>query len=84
MEGKSRRGFAAISPEKQRLIASKGGKAAQAKGTAHTFSIEEARAAGKKGGVKASQDRAHMAEIGRIGGLKTARKQNKTPKEKEK
>jgi len=44
------RGFAKMSKEKQQLIASKGGKAAHAKGTAHTFSSEEARAAGRKGG----------------------------------
>ena len=37
-------------PEKQRAIASKGGKAAHAKGTAHTFTREEAIRAGRKGG----------------------------------
>jgi general stress protein YciG len=36
--------------EKQRTIASKGGRAAHAKGTAHEWSSEEARAAGRKGG----------------------------------
>lgn len=36
--------------EKQRLIASKGGRAAHAKGTAHEWSPDEARAAGRKGG----------------------------------
>ncbi len=45
-----RRGFAAMSPEKRAEIASKGGKAAHAKGTAHQFTTEEARAAGFKGG----------------------------------
>lgn len=44
------RGFASMDPEKQREIASKGGKAAHAKGTAHEFSSEEAREAGRKGG----------------------------------
>lgn len=44
------RGFAGMDPAKQREIASKGGKAAHAKGTAHEFTSEEARAAGKKGG----------------------------------
>lgn len=44
------RGFASMDPEKQREIASKGGKAAHAKGTAHEFSSEEARKAGRKGG----------------------------------
>ncbi len=45
------RGFAAMDPEKVRAIASKGGKAAHVAGTAHQFSSEEARDAGKKGGV---------------------------------
>jgi len=36
--------------EKQRTIASKGGRAAHAKGTAHEWSSDEARAAGRKGG----------------------------------
>ena len=46
----SRRGFASMSAEKQREIASKGGKAAHDKGTAHEFTSEEAREAGRKGG----------------------------------
>ena len=48
---KERRGFASMSPEKQREIASKGGKAAHQKGTAHEWTSEEAREAGRKGGV---------------------------------
>jgi len=47
---KARRGFASMSPEKQREIASKGGRAAHAKGTAHEWSAQEAREAGRKGG----------------------------------
>lgn len=47
---KSRRGFAAMSPERQREIASQGGRAAHQQGVAHEWSAEEARAAGKKGG----------------------------------
>jgi uncharacterized protein len=75
---KSRRGFAAMSPEVQRAIASKGGKAAHLPGgKGHTFSSEEARAAGKKGGTALSRDRAYMAEIGRKGGLARGRKINK-------
>jgi len=50
MANTSKRGFASMDGEKQRLIASKGGKAAHAKGTAHEWSSEEARAAGRKGG----------------------------------
>lgn len=54
---KARRGFAAMSPEKQKEIASLGGKAAHAKGTAHEFSPEEARDAGRKGGQAAQRAR---------------------------
>jgi general stress protein YciG len=46
----SKRGFASMDEQKQREIASKGGKAAHAKGTAHEFDSEEAREAGRKGG----------------------------------
>src|SRR5262249_16348714 len=55
MAGKSHRGFGAMEKEKQRQIASKGGKAAHQKGTAHEFTPEEARAAGRKGGQAAHQ-----------------------------
>jgi general stress protein YciG len=48
---KSVRGFAAMDPQRQREIAREGGRAAHAKGTAHEFTSEEARAAGKKGGA---------------------------------
>lgn len=40
-----------MSPEKQRDIASKGGRAAHQKGTAHEWSSDEAREAGRKGGM---------------------------------
>src|SRR5215213_11851917 len=66
--GKSNRGFASMSPERQREIASKGGRAAHEKGTAHEWTADEARAAGRKGGETVSRDRAHMAAIGREGG----------------
>jgi general stress protein YciG len=46
-----RRGFAAMARDKVREIASKGGKAAHVAGTAHQFTTEEARAAGRKGGA---------------------------------
>ena len=49
-ERKERRGFASMTPEKQREIASKGGRAAHQKGTAHEWTSEEARSAGRKGG----------------------------------
>lgn len=69
---KSHRGFAAMDRALQRQIASKGGRAAHEKGTAHEFTPEEARIAGRKGGEAVSRDRAHMAEIGRGGGLARA------------
>lgn len=47
---KSDRGFASMDPAKQRAIASKGGKAAHAKGHAHEWNTETASIAGKKGG----------------------------------
>ena len=49
-ERKERRGFASMSPDKQREIASKGGRAAHEKGTAHEWTADEARSAGRKGG----------------------------------
>ena len=64
----STRGFASMDPERQRQIAREGGKAAHVKGTAHEFTSEEARNAGRKGGETVSRDREHMAEIGRKGG----------------
>ncbi|MGI8588357.1 MAG: KGG domain-containing protein [Chloroflexia bacterium] len=66
--GNGNRGFAAMDDEKQREIASRGGRAAHERGTAHEFSSEEAREAGRRGGKTVSQDREHMAEIGRKGG----------------
>ena len=47
----SRRGFASMDPERQRQIASRGGKAAHASGNAHQFNAAEAREAGRKGGL---------------------------------
>lgn len=70
------RGFAAMDADKQRQIASKGGKIAHQRGNAHEFTPEEAREAGRKGGVAVSRDRKHMAEIGRLGG--EARSQART------
>ena len=72
----SRRGFAAMSPEQRRKIASMGGRASQAKGTRHKFTSEEARAAGAKGGKLAhALGRAHefTAEEARAAGKKAAR-----------
>jgi hypothetical protein len=49
-QSKSRRGFAAMDAERQREIASQGGRAAHQQGVAHEWNKEEAREAGKKGG----------------------------------
>ena len=47
----SRRGFASMDPAEQRRIASEGGKASHASGQGHKWTSEEARAAGRKGGL---------------------------------
>ena len=70
--GTHNRGFASMDRERQREIARKGGKAAHEKGTAHEFTADEARAAGRKGGERVSSDRAHMSRIGRLGGKSSA------------
>ncbi len=54
-KGSSNRGFASMDPERQREIASEGGRAAHEKGTAHEFTSEEAREAGRQGGQARSQ-----------------------------
>lgn len=56
-DGKSRRGFASMDESKRRQIASKGGKAAHAKGTAHEFTSDEARRAGREGGRARARNR---------------------------
>jgi general stress protein YciG len=56
-QGSSNRGFASMDPEKQRQIASKGGKAAHQKGSAHEFNSQEARQAGRKGGQSSHSGR---------------------------
>jgi uncharacterized protein len=48
--GTGNRGFASMDENRQREIASQGGKAAHAKGTAHEFTHDEAVEAGRKGG----------------------------------
>lgn len=63
-ERKERRGFASMSPEKQREIASKGGRAAHQKGTAHEWTSDEARNAGRKGGQISRGGRGRLAEPG--------------------
>lgn len=55
------RGFASMDKEKQRKIASMGGKAAHQKGTAREWTSEEAREAGRKGGLR-TQSRKKLIE----------------------
>jgi hypothetical protein len=69
-----KRGFASLTAEKRREIAQQGGKAAQARGAAHKFTIEEAREAGRKGGRSISSDRLYMSVIGRKGGLRSGKR----------
>ena len=63
---KADRGFASMDRTLQREIASKGGKMAHVKGTAHEWSSEEAREAGKKGGLAAKHRRQNQ-EVDPIG-----------------
>ncbi len=58
---KSGRGFAGMDPQRQRQIASEGGRAAHAQGTAHEFTPEEAREAGRKGGEASRAARARRS-----------------------
>jgi hypothetical protein len=60
---KLRRGFASMSAEKQREIASKGGRAAHVKGTAHEWTPDEARQAGRKGGMISRGGRGRLPEV---------------------
>ena len=59
---KEDRGFASMDRAKQREIASKGGKAAHQKGTAHEWTSEEARDAGRKGGIASHKRRREMQQ----------------------
>lgn len=64
---KQRKGFAGMSAEKQREIAAKGGRAAHQKGTAHEWSSDEAREAGRKGGMASRGGRGKLpVAVGRV------------------
>lgn len=65
---KKPRGFAAMTPEKRRQIASMGGKAVHEYGNAYEWDSALAAEAGRRGGAAVSQDREHMSKIGRRGG----------------
>lgn len=66
----SNKGFAALSPEKRKELASRGGKAVHKQGVGHEFTKEEAKAAGRKGGSKTKQlyGPDHYARMGKKGG----------------
>ena len=78
----SNRGFAAMDPEKQKRIASEGGRAAHRQGVAHEWSRDEARQAGRKGGQIVSQNREHMSEIGRKGGQSSGQRRQRSSDER--
>ena len=59
---KEDRGFASMDRVKQKEIASKGGKAAHQKGTAHEWTSEEAREAGRKGGMASHRRRRELGD----------------------
>ncbi len=65
----SKRGFAAMDPERRRRCASLGGSVAHERGTGHEFSSDEARQAGSKGGKVVGEDRRYMSAIGKKGAL---------------
>lgn len=70
---KGKCGFAAMDPDKQREIASKGGRSAQAEGgNGHRFNHEQATETGRKGGLKILRERGpeYFREMGRKGGRK--------------
>ena len=70
--GTSNRGFASMDPERQRQIASEGGKAAHEKGTAHEFTSEEARRAGSMshGNRQAAQSGSRSGATASVGASK--------------
>lgn len=74
-QGKKEMTFKDLPKDKMQALASMGGKVAHASGNAHEFTSEEAKEAGKLGGLKISQNKEHMARIGRLGA--ESRKRNK-------
>jgi general stress protein YciG len=68
MVAKEDRGFASMDRNKQRDIASKGGKAAHQKGTAHEWTSEEAREAGRKGGMASHRRKQQGGDATNTGG----------------
>lgn len=81
MSDRGKQGFGSMDPDKQRRIASNGGRIAHERGRAHVWTPEEARVAGRKGGLAVSADRAHMAAIGRLGAQRRPRPVKETSAE---
>src|SRR5687768_12336565 len=79
---KEDRGFASVDRVKQREIASKGGKAAHQKGTAHEWTSEEAREAGRKGGMASHRRRKEMMDGTTGTGTETGSLDSQTPTER--
>jgi general stress protein YciG len=77
--GTRNRGFASMDPQRQREIASQGGKAAHAKGTAHEFTSEEARRAGSMshGNRQSAESRSGGSARGSSGNRQSSRGENK-------
>lgn len=69
-----RQGFQSMLPERRREIARMGGKKAHETGRRHSFTPDEAKSAGQKGGLICAARPGHMALIGAVGGRKTAEK----------
>ncbi len=82
MKAKLMRGFKLMDRQRRKEIASLGGKAAHAKGSAHQLTTEMAREAGRKGGRTVSANIAYMAEIGRRGGQQKSRLERLTDAER--
>lgn len=70
---KAKKGFASMTAEQRKAIASAGGKAAHTKGKAYRFDSASAKIAGQKGGKAVSSNREHMAAIGQKGGNNRAK-----------
>lgn len=73
---RSGRGFASMDAERQRAIASSGGRAAHRSGNAHEFNVEEAREAGRRGGLARSARRHGAGTVPLADGLGVMRMQD--------
>lgn len=71
-----KRGFAAMTPERRREIAQKGGLEAQRSGRGHRYNVDEARLYGRMGGLATSKDTKHMSKIGKLGSLRRKEQKN--------